>query len=36
MEQVPNTFPDLFFGYTVIWLILAGYILKIWLKLARK
>lgn len=33
MEQVPNTFPSLFWGYTVLWAILAVYILFIGMKL---
>ncbi|MCB0310886.1 MAG: CcmD family protein [Bdellovibrionales bacterium] len=35
MEQVPNTFSSLFWGYTVIWLILGGYILSLGKRLTR-
>lgn len=35
MEQVPNTFPALFFGYTVFWLILGVYVLSLGQRLSR-
>ena len=35
MEQVPNTFPSLFIGYTVFWALLALYLLSLGVRLAR-
>ena len=35
MEQVPDTFPALFAGYTVIWAILAVYILALARRVGR-
>jgi CcmD family protein len=35
MDQVPNTIPELFWGYTALWAILAVYILSLGARLAR-
>ena len=35
MEVVPNTFPDLFWGYTAIWLVLGVYIISLGIRLSR-
>ena len=35
MEQVPNTFPDLFWGYTAIWMIVSIYVLWLGCRVGR-
>jgi CcmD family protein len=35
MEQVPNTFPDLFIAYTVVWGIIVVYMVTLWRKVNR-
>lgn len=35
MDAVPNTFPSLFWGYTVIWLVLAAYLFSMLRRLSR-
>lgn len=35
METVPNTFPSLFWGYAVIWVLLGGYIFSLGRRLAK-
>ena len=35
MQEVPNTMPGLFIAYSVIWLILAGYILSLGARLRK-
>jgi len=33
MENVPNTFPDLFVGYAVLWSVIAFYVWSLGLRL---
>jgi CcmD family protein len=35
MDTVPNTFPALFAGYTVIWVLLVGYIFCLGFRVRR-
>jgi CcmD family protein len=35
ITEVPNTFPDLFWGYTFIWLLLSLYILYLGVRVRR-
>jgi len=35
MDNVPNTFSSLFMAYTVVWLILGGYIFSLVFRLRR-
>lgn len=35
MESVPDTFPALFYGYSVIWGILVVYLCRMWAKLRK-
>ena len=35
METLPDTFPALFYGYTVIWGLLAVYILSLGFRVSR-
>lgn len=35
LETVRNTFPDLFWGYTAIWILLGLYIVYLGFRLAR-
>lgn len=35
MDTVPNTFPDLFWAYTIIWILLSVYILYLGCKLSK-
>ena len=35
MQTVPDTFPDLFWAYTIIWVILAVYIISLGFRLSK-
>lgn len=35
MEQMPNTFTGLFWGYTAIWVLIAAFILRLGLRVAK-
>jgi CcmD family protein len=35
METVPNTFPSLFWGYAVIWVLLGAYIFSLGRRLGK-
>lgn len=35
METVPDTFPSLFWGYSVIWMLLGGYIVSLGFRLRK-
>lgn len=35
MEQIPDTFPDLFWGYSIIWGLLVVYIISLGRRLSR-
>lgn len=35
MDSVPDTFPSLFWAYTVIWTLLSGYLVFLGWKLCR-
>jgi len=35
MQHTPDTFIQLFYGYTVIWLLIAGYVLLLARRIAK-
>ena len=35
MQQIPDTFPGMFLGYTVFWLAIAAYVFYLGVRVAR-